>query len=678
MNRKANRKERRRRRHEKQVTAFGNAPDGLMTDAVAAFQASRLEEAESLLQRILKSHPRLPDALHLLGLVVHVKGDNTRAVDLIAQAIEGAGDNPLFHHNQGIVLRALGRLPEAEAAQRRALDLQPDHAEACNHLGGLLQAQGRAAEAEAAYRRAIGLRPEDHRYYNNLGILLREQGRFEAAAASLREAVSRCPEHPAAQANLGAVLLELGDVEGSEAACRRALELDPQDADTLNIMAVVMWTKEDLHGAADLFRRAIALAPRRPEFYVGLGKVLKDGGDPEGAAAACRKALAIDPDLAGAHTGLGIALVDSGHIDEAIACFRRALAIEPDNLGAFYQLSVSGSAELGDQDISRMTNLLAVDRLPPKMRTTLHFALANAYERRGDAQQAFVHYRKGNERRRDALAVTGDGFDADADERLVSRIVAAFDGAFFAAPQSFGDSSALPVFIVGMPRSGTTLVEQVIASHPRAHGAGELTDITQLTKRLPDILETDAAYPECATRLRPAISARLAREYLDRLRTLAPDADRVTDKNPYNFRHLGLIAALFPGARVVHCRRDPRDTALSCYLNNLEAPWSMDLDDIGRYYRCYQNLMVHWRDVLPLPVLEVVYEELIADQEGESRRLIDFLGLPWDPACLAFHKTERAVLTASSWQVRRPLYAASVGRWRAFREFLGPLQMPLD
>ena len=650
-----------------------------MAEAVAAFQGGRLDEAAGRLQRILGGQPGMPDALHLLGLVVHLQGDNAAAADLIARAIAAAGDKPRFHHNHGIVLRALGRLDEAEAAQRRAVALKPDYVEAHNHLGDLLQNLGRGDDAETAYRRAIACSPGDPRLHNNLGALLSEMRRFEDAAEALRRALTVRPDYAAAHANLGAALLELGDEEKAETHCRRAIELDPNNVDARNNLAMVLRERRDLKAADEALRAAIALAPDRADLHSALGKVLKDDGQPAAAEAACRRALDIVPDYADAHTGLGIALVDRGRIEEAVVCFRKALEIDPDNAGALYQLSVSQMQEMDDDDIGRMTGLLGDDRLTPRLRTTLCFALAKAHEKRGETERAFTHYRDGNARRRAAAAEAGERFDADEDSRQAARIMATFDGPFLAERAAFGDPSTLPAFVVGMPRSGTTLVEQIVASHPRTFGAEELGDVPELTKVLPAILGTERAYPECVDRLDALTAARLAGDYLDHLRALAPEAERVTDKNPFNFRHLGLIALLFPKARVVHCRRDPRDTALSCYINNLDVPtWSTDLADIGRYMRSYEALMEHWRAVLPLPVLDVVYEDMIADQEGQSRRLIDFLGLPWDPACLAFHETERVVLTASSWQVRRPLYAASVGRWRAFKDFLGPLQMALD
>ncbi len=323
--------------------------------------------------------------------------------------------------------------------------------------------------------------------------------------------------------------------------------------------------------------------------------------------------------------------------------------------------------------------LLARNRLSADDKKKLHFTLAKAFEEKADADAAFAHYRRGNELQRAAFAGQSLRFDAEAQDRLVARTEAVFTGQFFAERQSFGIASEAPVFVVGMPRSGTTLVEQIAASHPQVHGAGERWEMDVAAHNLSDTLGAQAPYPENVAELDEATAARLGEAYLGRLREVAGDAERVIDKLPFNYLRLGLIAVLLPRARVIHCRRDVRDTCLSCYFQNFSIPypWTTDLCEIGRYHRAYERLMAHWRSVLPRAMLEVDYEDLVADQEGQSRRIIDFLGLQWDPRCLDFHRTQRQVSTASAWQVRRPIYATSVGRWRAYERMLEPLEAGL-
>ena len=313
-----------------------------------------------------------------------------------------------------------------------------------------------------------------------------------------------------------------------------------------------------------------------------------------------------------------------------------------------------------------------LDRLPSVLD---HGVVAAAYDDAGDYDVAFGHYKAGNDLKKAASL-----YQADATSTYVDRVIATFGTEFFARMDRAGSQPELPVFIVGMPRSGTTLVEQILASHPQVHGAGELDYMRQITQALPERLAPDSVggqqtFPECAAKIDTALAERIAEEHLQHLREHSASALRITDKTPSNFLRLGLIALLFPKARIIHCQRDPLDTCLSCYFLRFGQgqAFAYDLDDLGRYYRDYARLMEHWRRVLPSPLLEVPYEALVADQEGWSRRLIAFLGLDWDDRCLAFYRSERQVKTASVWQVRQPVYASSIGRWRRYAKHLGPL-----
>ena len=331
-------------------------------------------------------------------------------------------------------------------------------------------------------------------------------------------------------------------------------------------------------------------------------------------------------------------------------------------------MASSGGADFDDNQVSAIEARAADESLAGSERIDFHFALGKIYDSRGQGDTAFAHFRSGNALRRAALAAGGHVFDAEHHDRLVEAIIGAFP------PESFESSKGLedtrPVFIVGMPRSGTTLMEQIAASHASVFGAGETGGIGDMVSRLP------GEYPGNMEGLDDSD----ALAYMERLGTLAPDSLRIIDKTPFNFLYLGLIARLLPGARIVHCRRDAMDTALSCYFQNFAAPhpWSTDLGELGRYIRAEVRMMDHWHAVLPMPIYEIRYEDLIADQEGESRRLIDALGLPWDAACLAFHENTRWVRSASNWQVRRPIHGGSVGRWKAYGEHLGSLKKALS
>jgi tetratricopeptide (TPR) repeat protein len=386
----------------------------------------------------------------------------------------------------------------------------------------------------------------------------------------------------------------------------------------------------------------------------------------------CQRALAIDAGNVEAHNNLGSALKSKGLFAEAALEYEAALAIEPDYALAIKNLADISKIQPDDPLIPRIEQLLRSESLPVERREQCHFALGKCFNDVGTYDKAFEQYRAGNEIKKERHS-----FDAGAYARETDRLMATFDRAFFEQRNSHGSNSERPIFIVGMPRSGTTLVEQIIASHPDVFGAGELPHFNRLVKNLPARLR-DAAYPECVAGIDPKTASQLADEYLGYLRSLSPDAPQVTDKLPQNFRHLGLITLLLPHARIISCRREPLDVCLSCYFQDFFAqPFSHDLADIGRFYREYDRLMAHWISVLPLPILEVQYEDLVGDMEAVSRRMISFCGLNWDDACLAFHKHERPVQTASDWQVRQPIYRTSVERWRRYEKHLEPLKQVL-
>ncbi|MDT8344687.1 MAG: sulfotransferase [Thermohalobaculum sp.] len=426
--------------------------------------------------------------------------------------------------------------------------------------------------------------------------------------------------------------------------------------------------------AALWFRKAADLTPGDAGLHVALGRCLLRLGDVDAARHAFQAALDLQPDLAEAHFGIGLCLQSTGRFQEAVAAHERALALRPDLHDAHINLAMIQSAKVDQGEIARLEVLLADPDLPADARISLNFAVAKLHQSTGDPDAAFAHFRAGN-----ALKARTLGFDPARHTDFVDRCIATFDRDFFAARRGWGAASETPVFILGMPRSGTTLVEQILSAHPDVHGAGELDDFRLLVRDLPARPGTTAGFPDCARALDQTACAALARSHLDSLARRFPPAARVTDKMTGNYLRLGLIAMLLPQATVIHCRRDPLDTCLSCYFQNFAngLSFTYDLGHLGVVYRQYARLMAHWREVLPLRVLDVQYESLVAAPETVSREIVDFCNLPWDARCLAFHQHERQVQTASFWQVRQPIYASSVSRWQAYAHHLGPLREAL-
>lgn len=529
-----------------------------------------------------------------------------------------------------------GRMAAAEEKYRRVLAAQPENADALHLLGVIAHRKGNDPLALALIGRAIRSQPGQPQHHYNLGEVHRAGGRLDEAADSYSRALALAPDMANIHYRLGSVLLALGRIED----------------------------------ALERLRDAARLAPADAEILCELGRCLDALGRCEEAIEIYRDALDIDPDNALAHFSLGVAQQTIGRFTEAAASHRRATAEDPDLADAWYSLALNPEHRAGDAEIDKLAQKAERRKTPAGRRATLHFALGRIFDRRDEIDRAAAHYHKGN-----GLMAALKPFDAAGHRAFTDRLIATFSKRFFADRTNFGDVSEQPVFIVGMPRSGSTLVQQILSSHPQVAAAGEHDAVRRMVRELPGRSAGNAPFPECVPPLESATVAGMAAEYLAGLPRPATPATRVTDKMLGNFMRLGLIALMFPNARVIHCLRTPLDAATSCYINLFAhgLRFTYGMDSLAAAWRDYQRLMAHWRDVLPLPVLDVRYEDLVAGQEGESRRMVQFCGLDWDPRCLDFHERKGEVRTASFWQVRRPVYASSVGRWRRYEAHMGPL-----
>ena len=628
-----NRKLRRKQNNIGPAPGKGERPSVpvLFSTAFQHHRAGGLAQAERLYRRILALDPDHADSLYLLGLIAHQQGRNPEAVEHIAKAIAVNAGVAQYHYNLANALAAQGLLSQAAPWYRKALELKPDYAEAHNNLGVILRSQGRLEEAAACHGRAVQFKPDYVEAHNNLGIALKDLGRLDEAAACYRLALALKPDCAEAHNNLGVALKEQERLEEAEACYLRALEIKPDYAVAHN----------------------------------NLGITLRDQGRLDEAAASYQRALALKPDLAEAHNNLGILLKDLGRLSEALAAFDHAIAIKPRTASAWYNRADQKKFTSHDPDFGRMEALLGPDGLEHVSdRMLLHFALGKAYLDTGESEQAFGHLDAGNRIKRATFA-----YDAASTGILADNIIKTFTPELFEKLAKAGNDSPLPVFVVGLPRSGTTLVEQILDSHRLVHGAGELTTMQR-------IIDGAGDFPGFMEGLAPKDLAGLAEAYLAGSRPLAGGCRHVVDKLPANFLFAGLIRLMFPRARIIHCRRDPVDTCLSCYgkLFSNKQLFAYDLGELGRYCRDYQRLMAHWRQLLPAShFLEVDYEAVVGNVETQAKRMVDFLGLPWDEACLRFHENRRPVNTASSSQVRQPIYKTSVGRWKAHARHLKPL-----
>ena len=510
----------------------------------------------------------------------------------------------------------------------------------------------------------------------NYALLARATGRLGLALELAGRAVASQPKEAAAHATLGNLLLEQERTGDAVAAFRTALALDPSHVNARFNLGGALRRSGEPEAAVTEFRRLVERFPDDPDFRIGLGGALLDSGRPRESIDEHERALALSPGHPDALTELGLAHVDAGEFEAAARCYRRVIDGSPDH--AHVWLNYSKTRRFGPADRPEIEEAEAVaGRLdahpsPGPERGDVHFALGKMYDDLGEYGLAFEHFRRGNEILRRHVP-----FDAGAAERLVEETEAGFGEAWFDRVRGWGHPSSRPIFIVGMPRSGTTLVEQILASHPEVHGAGELIRIPNLAQRL--LGAGDSPLRAAAATLGREDLEAAARDYLDYVEARSTGATRTTDKLPENYHHLGLISAMFPNARIVHVGRDPMDVCVSNYLVRFQwgHAWSYDFDSLASEYRAYERLMRHWRAVLPTPVHEQSYESLVASLESESRRLVEFCGLDWDERCLDFHLTERSVHTASGWQVRQPIYRRSVERWRNYEQHLGPLREAL-
>lgn len=499
----------------------------------------------------------------------------------------------------------------------------------------------------------------------------------DEALVRARELVRARPEQASAHYELGRAHAAKRQAEDAEQAFREAVRLAPADSAVRVALGDALQAQHQFEAAAWHFREALRLDPGLPDAHGGLGLALHGLGQLDEAIASFREALRLDP-AHRARFNLGCALQAQGSIDQGREELLQVLARDPHNtraiawLGRDAQGALSGWSE---EQIRFLEERVKLNDLELSERTRLHHTLGWVHDGAGNLGKAFEHFRLAKGARAEQNRRAGIAYDAVAWSRVVDRTIATFTTTFFERARSFGSDSELPVFIAGMMRSGTTLAEQILASHPRVHGAGELEDLNLLTGFLVRSAGPAATYPECLAQLDAATTQAVAEGHVRRLRWLGGDAARVVNKLVYNFLHLGTIAVLFPRARIIHCRRDPVDTCLSCFCQNFVGPYPFvcDLSHLGHFYVEYERLMAHWRRVLPVQMFELQYEELTADHEAVSRRLVEFCGLEWDERCLRFHETPRAVWTASMLQVRQPIYSGAVGRWRRYQDHLGPL-----
>ena len=541
---------------------------------------------------------------------------------------------------QGVAAAGRGDGVEAVNWLQKAVVVRPDLAAAQANLGLLQVALGRHAEAEPALRIAVSLMPRDAALRNALGVVQEALQRYVDAEATYRGALAIQPSLAESHANLGNCLRRLGRLFEAEAHFLRAIELKP----------------------------GFAVA------HFNLGVLLQDRGETGRAITEYRQALACRPDYVEALNNLGSSLRTEGFLDEARATFERLLELRPLQIEAHCNLAQYKTYKPGDPHIEQLLSQQhRLASLPGDGQVRYWFTLGKMLEDIGRHDESFDAYAAGN-RAKHAVTPWDEAGHLDRQR----RIIASFTRERLARrPAPVATDGPTPIFILGMPRSGTSLLEQVLATLPDIHGAGEIIWLAETLQSASDAGEGGFEFPETLAGYSDEALVKLGQRYLERIRALAPASTHVVDKLPDNFMHIGLIHLMLPNARIVHSMRDPMDSCFSCFSrlftgNNLG--YTYDLGALGRYWLSYHELMQHWHSVLPEGrILDVSYEAMVSDFENQARRLVEYLGVAWDERCLGFHDNRRVVRTASMAQVRKPIYRTSVARWKAYEAHLGEL-----
>lgn len=664
-----------------------------LAQAHSHWQAGQADQAERLCQQVLAIWPGQADALHLMGLMAHAYGNLDLAIDHLRRACLAPRAPAIYVSNLAEMCRQAGQLAEAEQAGRRAVAMDNALVAGWNNLGIILQEAGKLEESLTCLERVVALQPNSPEAHNNLGNTLKRMGRLDQAQGHYRQALALAPGYSEAMSNLSNLLTDLGQFDAALGMARQAIDENPRLSDAyinaaavevsrdrypealrwvdallsyapihangLSVRSTVLRRMGRLDEALADARRAVAAAPHSGEALNILGEALQALDQIDDALAAFDAAAATVGFAAEkAMVNRGVVLMEQGDTQAAKTAFDAVLARNPRSASAWFNLADLHRFAPGDPAIPTMEALVAPGNVQSQNdRTALHFALAKAWMDAGDPERAFAYLDEGNRQKRATFT-----YDAQAVDAWFSQIIESFPADMVQRPKPAVAGSDLAVFVVGMPRSGTTLIEQILASHPAVRGAGELGV-------LPALVGQSGGWPALAGQLTEQSESALGQAYLDAIRPLAGNRVRLVDKMPSNFMYAGLINRVLPDAKIIHVRRDAVDTCLSCYskLFTREQLFSYDQAELALFHRGYTRLMDHWRAILlPDRFIEVDYEDVVADTETQARRLVAFCGLDWNPACLDFHLTRRTIRTASLNQVRRPIYTGSIGRWRSY------------
>jgi len=595
------------------------------------YKEGRLPQAQDICQRILQKQQH-PSAILILGMIAHEQREFEVAVERYHEFLNVKPNHAQAHYQLGLVLNKLGRTEIAIEHYEMSIAVAANNAAAHGHLADAYTKLQRWEEAIKAYQQVLALQAEDVVTIIKLGNVFLAAQLWTQSIPLYEQALAIQPNNALVHKNLGNSAHKLGQRQ-------KALEC---------------------------FEQALRLHPDYVDARIELALVLREMGRTEEALVQLEQAIDRKPDAVDAHISLALTLRDLGQAELAIERLERFLSTRPTCGPLYYQISVIKPKQ---ELIPAVEKLISLPNLTKENAVYCHFALGNLFKDSKSIDQAFGHFLKGNTLHRESIV-----YDAKENTLDTDRLIKVYSERFFQGKRKYGSASQLPVFILGVPRSGTTLVEQILSSHPEVHGAGEFEGIPAAHVGIALQLKYANPPPECMSLIDTKMAEEYSARYLQELALYCPTAARITDKLPGNFSRIGLIKTLLPKARIIHCQRNPLDNCISLFFHYfMGLKCSFELTELGQYYLDYQRLMSHWQNLFPGEILNVQYEELVMNQERVSKQLIDYIGLEWDEKCIDFHSSDRTVMSPSSLQVRQPMYKKSINRWKHYKKHLQPL-----
>jgi Tfp pilus assembly protein PilF len=684
-------------------------------------QIGQLDEAIKRFKKALNINPDYAEAHNNLGVALQQLGQLDSAVESYKKAITSNPEYTEAHNNLGLILQNLGLMDEAIISYEKALTFKPDYIEAHNNLGNILLELGQLDDAVKSYEKVIAINPDYPEAHYNLGNTLRQLGQLETAIKSYEKVIAIRPDYADVHFNLGDTLSELGQLDEAVKCYEKAISIEVDFANAHNNLGISLKKLGQLDEAVKCYEKAISIEVDFTDAHNNLGVVLQQLGQLDKAIKCYKKALAIKPDYVEALINLGITYRQLVQLDKAIKCYKKALAIKPDydealnNLGityyqlgqldkaakyyekalaiqpdyadAYYNLSLLKKYTANDPQITKMKSLLSDSKLSHSEQVNLCFALAKVNENLDNQDEFFKYLHEANRLRNQEL-----NYSFDKQQKFIAIIKEIFNKKPPNIEQYLSSelSTIHPIFIVGMPRSGSTLVEQIISSHHVVHGAGELfnlqdiirpivsDNLTQGSNIASTLIGDKKINFSNAYSIPEEVFLSIRKQYLDVLSNLNVPESVITDKFPMNFFYIGFILTAFPDAKIVHMKRDARATCWSIYSHHMGFNFGNNFDDLAGFYGLYTDLMDFWHQLFPGKIYDMCYEDLTTNQEEETKKLLQYCELDWDKNCLSFHKNKRAVQTASSVQVREKMYQGSSEAWKKHGAYLKPLIKALN